>query len=82
MLKNRFFSLFALAAIAGLAACDTEPAEETPAIEPAVEAEAVVAEPVAPISADTVGVVPTEVAPVAVDTNPAMPAAEPAPAQP
>lgn len=45
MLKNRFFSLFAVAALVGLAACETEPADDAVIEETNVDATAPVAEP-------------------------------------
>lgn len=61
MLKNRFFSVFALVALAGLAACETEEAEVEPVIEEPVVTEpatAPVVEPAAPVVTDTAVVAP------------------------
>lgn len=74
MMKNRYFAAFAVAAMVGLAACETEPettTEEIPVTEttvPAAEAPVMTAP-----AGDTMGAVPTETAPVVVDTNPAAP---------
>jgi hypothetical protein len=59
MLKNRYLSIFAVAALVGLAACgggdDAAEGEATTEATPAADATAPVAEPAAPVTVDSMG---------------------------
>ncbi len=58
MLKNRYLSIFAVAALVGLAACGGEESTEGEATvepTPAVDATAPAAEPAAPVMVDSMG---------------------------
>jgi predicted small lipoprotein YifL len=60
MLKNRFFSIFAVAAMVSLAACGGDEAPEATVEEttPAADATAPAMEPAAPVTTDTMAMAP------------------------
>ncbi|MEW5931544.1 MAG: hypothetical protein AB1941_29095 [Gemmatimonadota bacterium] len=71
MLKNRFFSIFAVAAMVSLAACGGEEAPEATVEEttPAADATAPVMEPAAPVTTDTMAMAPATTDTMAMGTT-------------